>query len=160
MARHISLGGLGAAPPAVTQRKQGAGTEEASAPLTVPPGLAGGASRGVQFGPEVPAVVPRRSEGGSANLAAGLQVWQSRGFSSALYSAKPKMCLDRSPPLIFKPMCIFYVNLIHMFLIYFYLTHQIELGATMMKGAVPISKKNFEPFFLELNHLPTPSADR
>lgn len=114
-----------------------------------------GASCGVQFWARNPCWRPRRiwGEGGSANLAAALRVWQTWDFSSALCLAKPKMCLARNPPVIFKPLCIFYVNSIHMFFIYFYLTHQIELGATMMKGTVLISKKILEPFFLELNHL-------
>lgn len=90
-----------------------------------------------EFGswPEIPALDLGRCEGGSANLAAALGVWQTRDFSSALCSAKLKMCLARNPSLIFKPLCVFfYVNVIHMFLIYFYLTHQIELGAAMMNG--------------------------
>lgn len=150
-----------AAPHAVPQSKQGAGRRGAHC---LPPSrqacpwLAGPL---VEFSswPETPAVAVGRSEGGSANLAAALRVWQTRDFSSALCSAKPKMCLARNPPLIFKPLCIYFffnINSIHMFLIYFYFTHQIELGATMMKGTTLISKKIFEPFFLELNHLPTP----
>lgn len=38
-------------------------------------------------------------------------------FPAPLRSAKPKMCLARKPSLIFKPLHIFYINLIHMFLI-------------------------------------------
>lgn len=71
---------------------------------------------------------------------------------------KPKMCLARNPSLIFKPLSIFYVNLIHMFLSYFYLAHQIELGATMMKGTMLISKKILETFYLELNHIFSPTV--
>lgn len=84
--------------------------------------------------PEIPAFNLRRYKGGSANLAVALRLWQTRDFSNALCSAKPKMCLARNPCLIFKPLCIFYVNLIHMVLIYFHLTHPIELGAIMMNG--------------------------
>lgn len=98
--------------------------------------------------PEIPASDLGRQEGGSASLAAALWVWQIQDFSSALCSVKPKMCLARNPSLIFKPLSNFYINLIHMFLSYFYLAHQIELGATMMKGTMLISKKILEPFFL------------
>lgn len=85
--------------------------------------------------PEIPTLDLGRHEGGSANLAAAHWVWQTRAFSSALCSAKLRMCLARNPSLIFKPLCIFFnVNLIHMVSIYFYLTHQIKLGATMMNG--------------------------
>lgn len=148
---------------AVTQRKQGAvtrGEPTASHPRWIGLPWLAGASCGVQFWARNPCWRPQRiwGEGGSANLAAALRVWQTWDFSSALCLAKPKMCSARNPPLIFKPLCIFYINLIHMFFIYFYLTHQIELGATMMKGTVLISKKIFEPFFLELNHLFPPTV--
>lgn len=99
--------------------------------------------------PEVPAEDLGRSVEGSVNLAAAPQVWQTRDFSSALRSAKLKMCLARNPPLTFNP-CAFFlggggkrVNLIHMFFIYFYLTHHVRLGATMMKGTMLISRKVF-----------------
>ena len=85
--------------------------------------------------PEILTLDLGRHEGGSANLAAAHWVWQTLDFSSALCSAKLRMCLARNPSLIFKPLCIFFnINLIHMVLIYFYLTHQIELGATVMNG--------------------------
>lgn len=113
----------------------------ANSPLPGAAGLRWLAGPLVEFSswPEVPTADLGRSEEGSVNLAAALQVWQTRDFSSASRSAKLKMCLARNPPLIF----IFLVNLIHMLLIYFYLTHHVGLGATMMKGTVLISKKVF-----------------
>lgn len=57
--------------------------------------------------PEIPTLDLGRHEGGSANLAAARWVWQTRDFSSALCSAKLRMCLARNPSLIFKPLCIF-----------------------------------------------------
>lgn len=78
-------------------------TPQALARLTGPP---------EEFGswPEIPALDLGRCEGGSANLAAALGVWQTRDFSSALCSAKLKMCLARNPSLIFKPLCVFFLR--------------------------------------------------
>ena len=58
--------------------------------------------------------------------------------------------------LIFKPLCIFYVNLIHMVLIYFYLTHQVKLGATMMNGNNADFQEDFWAFFLRTKSHSTP----
>lgn len=134
--------GLGTAPCAVTQTKPGA-VDQSEMPPKQPLWI-------IAHRPELPPrsllwnpglrqkSLPSTLEGltGSANLAAVLQVWQTRDFSSALCSVKLKMCLARKPSLIFKPLCVFFshINLIHMFLIYLYLTHQVKLGATMMNG--------------------------
>lgn len=115
-----------------------------------------GASCGIQFLARNRCLRPwkiggRLSKPGGCSL--GLA--NSRFFQRLVFS-ETKMCLARNPSLIFKPLSIFYVNLIHMFLSYFYLAHQIELGATMMKGTMLISKKILEPFFLRTksNFLP------
>lgn len=75
----------------------------ANSPLPGAAGLRWLAGPLVEFSswPEVPTADLGRSEEGSVNLAAALQVWQTRDFSSASRSAKLKMCLARNPPLIF-----------------------------------------------------------
>lgn len=107
-----------------------------------------GAPCGIRFLARNPCLRPWKT-GGRLSKPGGcsLGLANSRFFQRLVFS-ETEMCLARNPFLIFKPLSIFYVNLIHMFLSYFYLAHQIELGATMMKGTMLISKKILEPFFL------------
>lgn len=99
---------------AATWRKRGAGPGEShnASPTPPPQALARLTGPPEEFGswPEIPALDLGRCEGGSANLAAALGVWQTRDFSSALCSAKLKMCLARNPSLIFKPLCVFFLR--------------------------------------------------
>lgn len=88
-------------------RGPGEGQNASYAQQTDPCWVDGGLLWNSVLGQRFPTFDLGRYVGGSANLAAALWVWQTQDFSSALCSAKPKMCLARNASLIFKPLCIF-----------------------------------------------------
>lgn len=103
-------GGGGVAPHSVTQRKPGAVDQGGETSPTVPCSLLLAAPpplllwQGLLWnsglGQKSLLQTPEGLRGGSGNLAAALQVWQTQAFSSALRSAKPKMCLARKKTLL------------------------------------------------------------
>ena len=85
------------------------------------PGWVGGASGGIQSLAGNPYLrLWKRRRGAQQTWPPLLGFGKLEIFPAPCVQREPKMCLARNPSLIFKPLCIFYVNLRHMVLIYFY----------------------------------------